>query len=217
MSWNGYPKYIRKSILHNINSSLNRTKTTIIEDKDLKKIWITLPYIGVKGESLIKSTVKKLRTNFKENVTIITRFNDTKMSMFCSNKDKLKFEQISNLIYEFTCPGCQKKYIGKTDRCLSIRLNEHATRDDQPIHQHLTSCMDFNYIVQLFKMPEIDDNCNVVDQNQHLADAVMSNVAIVDTNHNWSQLEFLEAYYIKTHDPAINVGLKASKELQLFK
>ena len=114
--------------MHSINSSLNRTKTSRIEDKDLKKIWITLPYIGVKGESLIKSTVKKLRRNFKENVTIITRFNDTKISMFCSNKDKLKFEQKSNLIYEFTCPGCQKKYIGKTDRCLSIRLNEHATR-----------------------------------------------------------------------------------------
>ena len=117
MSWNGHPKYIRKSILHSINS----------EDKDLKKIWITLPHIGVKGESLIKSTVKKLRRNFKENVTIITRFHDTKISMFCSNKDKLKFEQKSNLIYEFTCRGCQKKYIGKTDRCLSIRLNEHAT------------------------------------------------------------------------------------------
>ena len=179
MSWNGYPKYIRKSILHSINSSLNRTKTTRIEDKDLKKIWITLLYIGVKDESLIESTVKKLSkfqiSNFKENVTIITRFNDTKISMFCSNKDKLKFEQKSNLIDEFTCPGCQKTYIGKTDRCLSIRLNEHTTRDDQPIHQRLTSCMDFNYIVQLFKMPEIDDNCNVVDQNQHPADAVMNN------------------------------------------
>ena len=123
---------------------------------------------------LIKSAVKKLRRNFKENVTIITRFNDTKVSMFCSNKEKLKFEQKSILIYEFTCPGCPKKYIGKTDRWLSIRLNEHATCDDQPIHQHLTSCMDFNYIVQLFRMPEIDDNCNAVDQNQHIADAVMN-------------------------------------------
>ena len=122
MSWNGHPKYIRKYILHSVNSSLNRTKTTRIEEKDLKKIWITL--------SLINSTVKKLRRNLKENVTIITRFNDTKISMFCSNKDKLKFEQKFYLIYEFTCPGCQKKYIGKTDRCLSIRLNEHATRDD---------------------------------------------------------------------------------------
>ena len=60
MSWSGYPKYIRKSILHSINSSLNRTNTTRIEDKDLKKIWITLLYIGVKGKSLIKSALKKM-------------------------------------------------------------------------------------------------------------------------------------------------------------
>ena len=78
----------------------------------------------------------------------------------------------------------RKSILAKPNRCFSIGLNEHATHDDQPIHQHLTSCMDFNYIVQLFKKPEIDDNCNVVDQNQHLADAVMNNVAIVDTNHN---------------------------------
>ena len=88
--------------------------------------------------------------------------------------------------------------------------------DDQPIHQHLSFCMDFNYIVQLFKVPENDNNCHLVDQNQNLAGAAMNNVTIVDTNHNWSQLEFLEAYYIKTRDPAINVGLIASKELQLF-
>ena len=96
-------------------------------------------------------------------------------------------------------------------------MNEHATRDDQPLHQHLTSCVEFNYLVQLFKMPEIDINIDKVEQDQHLADAVISNIVIVDTNHNWSQLEFLEAYYIKTREPAINVGLKASKELQLFK
>ena len=54
-------------------------KTTRIEDNDLKKIWITLLHIGVKGESLIKCTVKKLCRNFKENITIMTCFNDTKI------------------------------------------------------------------------------------------------------------------------------------------
>ena len=29
----------------------------------------------------------------------------------------------------------------------------------------------------------------------------MNNIVIVDTNHNWSQLEFLEAYYIKKPEP----------------
>ena len=32
-------------------------------------------------------------------------------------------------------------------------------------------------------------------------------------HYNWSRLLFLEAFYIKRHDPVINHGLKASKIL----
>ena len=31
------------------------------------------------------------------------------------------------------------------------------------LYQHLTSCSDFSYIVQLFKMPETDVSCILVD------------------------------------------------------
>ena len=40
--------------------------------------------------------------------------------------------------------------------------------------------------------------------------------SIVDSNSSWSLLSFLEAFYIKRFSPALNKGLKASKELQLF-
>ena len=59
--------------------------------------------------------------------------------------------------------------------------------------------------------------CDLVDHKQHLADDVMNNTTIVNTNRNWSQLEFLEAYQIRTLDSAINFGLRASQELWLFK
>ena len=32
----------------------------------------------------------------------------------------------NHVIYEFQCPGCKAKYIGKTDRCLGLRLDEHS-------------------------------------------------------------------------------------------
>ena len=51
------------------------------------------------------------------------------------------YEQKSNIFYEFTVPGFQKKYIGKTDCCI-----EHATKDDQPLRQHFTSCVDFFHL-----------------------------------------------------------------------
>ena len=47
--------------------------------------------------------------------------------------------------------------------------------------------------------------------------AVLENYEILDFNSNWSQLCFLEAYYIKLNKPKISDGLKASKELELFK
>ena len=66
-------------------------------------------------------------------------------------------------------------------------------------------------------MREINVNCDLVDQEQHLSVVVLNNAIIIDTNHIWSQLKFLDAYYLKTSEQTINFGLKTSKELQLFK
>ena len=56
------------------------------------------------------------------------------------------------------------------------RLNEHAKRENQPLHQHLTSCSDFNYLVQLFKMPVINASRDLLDQEQHLIDTAINNI-----------------------------------------
>ena len=49
---------------------------------------------------------------------------------------------------------------------------------------------------------------------EYVKHAVINNFNIVEINStSWSQLEFLEAFYIKRLSPAINKGLKASKEL----
>ena len=55
-----------------------------------------------------------------------------------------------------------------------------------------------------------------VDNDSFIHNTVINNAFILDITRNWSQLEFLEAYYIKKLNPKINNGLKASKELQLF-
>ena len=54
--------------------------------------------------------------------------------MFCNTKDNISAEQKSNVIYGITCPGCFKKYIGKTDRNLITRLDEHDAKVDQPMY-----------------------------------------------------------------------------------
>ena len=65
MLCNGYPQYNKKYILHNTDSNLKKTKTTKHETRNMKKICKTLPYTGVKGESLMTSTITTLQRNFK--------------------------------------------------------------------------------------------------------------------------------------------------------
>ena len=73
--------------------------------------------------------------NNKENETeIFFRLPYTKkISFHCNVKDKVPHEQRNNIIYRIRCPGCGGKYIGKTERCLISRMNEHGTRDTEPI------------------------------------------------------------------------------------
>ena len=66
-------------------------------------------------------------------------------------------------------------------------------------------------------LPDVDADNSIVSKELHLHNAVIENTEIIDHNDNWAHLQYLEAYCIKTMSPEINIGLKASKELQLFK
>ena len=66
----------------------------------------------------------------------------------------------------------------------------------------------------LFTLPDGATDSTIVSKELHLHNVVINNVKILDKNDKWSQLQFLEAYYIKKLAPEINFGLKSSKELQ---
>ena len=63
--------------------------------------------------------------------------------MFCRSNDHIQFQQKANFVYKITCAGCYNKYIGKTDRNIRTRMNEHGTKPDQPMYQNLTNCAQF--------------------------------------------------------------------------
>lgn len=215
MSWNGFPKHVTKSLLSRLNKNNNHQQNEVT---DIPTIWLTLPYAGVKGEILVKSCIRKIRRYLK-NVKIIVRYNSKKVSFFCSTKDTIPIEQRSAVIYQITCPGCGEKYIGKTDRCLILRMTEQGSKFDQPMYRHLSNCTQFKDYVTLFALPDINRQSTNVNLESHKLNAVLHNYSIVDYNSyqfNWGKLQFLEAYCIKTRKPKINQGLKASKEFVLF-
>ena len=84
------------------------------------------------------------------------------------------------------------------------------------MYRHLRSCSYFQELGQLYSLPCDDETVNI-DIKENTTNAVLNNCRIIEQNNNWSQLSFLEAYYIKTLKREINDGLKASKELDLFK
>ena len=63
----------------------------------------------------------------------------------------------------------------------------------------------------------IDAINTIVSIELLLCNAVTENIKIIYHSDNWTLLQYLEAYYIKTMSPEVNTGLKASEELQLFK
>ena len=107
----------------------------------MPKIWIRIPYLGSRGDFLLKSCLNKVQRFLSKPVKFITIYDTKKRSYFVSKKDKLPPLSRSNVVYEVACPGCGKTYIGMTQRCLSICLKEHATRlSSSAVGEHFSEC-----------------------------------------------------------------------------
>ena len=151
----------------------------------LKTIWVKLPYAGKTGEVLVNKCVKKLNRLLGKKVKFRIRYDTTKLSQFCSNKDSVPTLQKSNVVYKLSCPDCSQQYIGKTDRSLAFRLREHATRSEQPMYHHFSNCNGFKELVSLQGLPDcfIDHSLPCVSFKDHFLNVVHNNYEIIDSNY----------------------------------
>ena len=95
------------------------------------------------------------------------------------------------------------------------RTMEHARDKDNAICYHLDNCEKYQHLLSLSNFP-----CNnpiLVNTKEFYLNTVRDNTSIIDMDNNWNILLFKEAFYIKTKQSAINSGVKASRELLLFK
>ena len=70
--------------------------------------------------------------------------------------DSIPIHEKANVICTVTCPDSNEDYAGKTDCNLVTGFDEHASHEDQPMHQHLSKCEHFAYIIDLHGLPDID-------------------------------------------------------------
>ena len=211
-AWNGFPKWIAKKIVHQtLDSNESRRET---EEEVDETLYLSLPYSGKQAEAIVQRCKKRLRRLFKQEKTIKFEvlFQTTKISFFTSNKDRIPKLSNSGVIYQYSCPGCAKSYIGKTDNTLFNRTKQHGwSQKDSAIRKHFLECDGWKELVGLFEV-EGDD----IDTMQFQVNMVRENTKVIGKSKNWLTLAFRESLAIKQRKPELNKGLKSCKELSLF-
>ena len=113
-------------------------------------------------------------------------FTPFKISKFFSNKDSVTSALRSNLIYNFSCAGCNACYIGETERHLTTRINEHLFTDKKShIYKHLQE----------------SESCKELANNDCFS--------ILDYAKTSYQRKIKEALYIKWRKPSLNKQVKS--------
>ena len=168
---------------------------------------------------LVKSCNKKLKINIRKEfqVKFVVTYNTTKLSFFTNTKDCIAKLAFSFVVYYFSCPGCHHDYIGKTERTLWERINEHGYRDNDSVtYDHVTNCKVVSYLVDLLNINNNSAERETFDRKTFSVNIAKENTCIIDKARQWDILLFKEALKIKEKCPTLNSGLKASKELKLF-
>ena len=211
---NGFPKRVGQAIVKNKLKRLNPVNdiNNIENNTDVEIIWINIPYLGNTGDQLLQTLKRKLKRHLINNVRFKVIQSTQKFSYYKNMKDQISKLMKSYVVYQFNCPGCNKRYIGKTERNLCTRTEEHASTDkDSAIYNHLRTCTNYNHLKDLFSFG--NDSFNEI---QFDAKEVQNNNEIVDSAHNWNVLLLKEALLIKQKNAELNIGIKASKDLKLF-
>jgi hypothetical protein len=154
---NRYPPHVVDEHLVRVKLKFEKQNKTIEEEKTKKIKFITLPYINNKCESFARELKWKVESNFKD-IELNVAFQSPKtIGQLFPFKDKIvDNKNKSMVIYKISCKQCDATYIGKTERILSYRLNEHSKSKTSAIYQHST---DTGHQMN-FDNPEIIDNAS---------------------------------------------------------
>ena len=121
---NQYPQhFIDRCIKLFLDKKLNPDTGTEVEKKELT---VSLPFVGKYSNDLKRKLKALASTHLQSNFKIsVVWSSGRKISSFLSFKERLPVHLRSNILYRFTCDGCNSIYIGKSKRHFLIRAYEH--------------------------------------------------------------------------------------------
>ena len=116
-SWKGYARNIVNAIMKRVLSKETLTNNIISNDEKEKTpaFFINRNYPEENGGHLLKKCLKELGQSANQEVNLVCRCSITNISFFTNMRDKLNKLSKANAGYQFSCPGCESSYIGKTE------------------------------------------------------------------------------------------------------
>ena len=191
--------------LTNVEKTFVEKRVNVTLPKDKKQeLKISLPFLGKYSNELkrkISSSASKFLVKTKINVT----WNSSrKLRNLFSFKDKLPMHIRSNILYRFTCNGCNSIYLGKTKRHFLVRTYEHLGLSLRTGKRYTYNNKNNNNTGILDHI-HASDNCN----------GELANFEIIGNARNDYFLRIKEALLIHKFKPTINSKSK-SIPLQLF-
>ena len=124
MQGNAYPQQFLDRIISTFYNRIN-TRESLVKDKQSDPILLVLPHLGNFTKQLERTIKHSLKSNLPDiKVRFIYRAS-TRLSMIFNFKDKIPQCLSSNILYKFTCSGCNATYIGETTRHAKHRFHEH--------------------------------------------------------------------------------------------
>ena len=107
------------------------TKQEQNKDINTNRILIDVPFTGNSSKKFIQD-IKRIAKQLKPTAEVLANSRPPKaVGQFSHNKDKIKEDMQSNIVYQLNCSSCQATYIGKTIRQMRRRLKEHGAQ--QPL------------------------------------------------------------------------------------
>lgn len=185
---NLFPQHLIDNVIegHNQNTNSSTSFQPLITEPTTDKPTIRyfkLPFIGYYSE-LTNRRLKSLIKRFCIDLEVKLVFSSYKIKNLFSFKDPIPSELQSCVVYQFTCAGCNSRYIGETSRHLSTRIKEHISSDKKS---------------HIFKHFKTSPNCKSLYSP--------SCFEIIDSSNLSTTLKLKEALHINKVKPELNKQL----------
>ena len=128
------------------------------KNEDKPRIICCLPFLGKRSFRIRNDITRLIKTHYLNTQVQFIFKSAKRISSMFQYKDRIPTLVCSNVIYKFSCSGCNASYYGKTNRNLLIRCNEHLgiNRNGRELSSPSPSSIR-NHIKQTGHTASIDD------------------------------------------------------------